>query len=91
MRSGVRISINPDDPAMFGSGGVTCDFVVAVLAWDLTLADLKRLIMNSIEDAAMSDQERAELMDSWLVRWDEFVIEQATPGSQTRCTISETE
>ncbi len=73
MRSGIRISINPDDPAIFGSGGVTCDFVVAVLAWDLSLADLKCLIMNSIEDAAMTEEEKAELMDSWEIRWDEFI------------------
>jgi len=73
MRSGIRISINPDDPAIFGSGGVTCDFVVAVLAWDLSLADLKCLIMNSIEDAAMTEEEKAELMDSWEIRWDDFI------------------
>lgn len=73
MRSGVRISINPDDPAMFGSSAVTYDFVVAVLAWDLSLSDVKRLIMNSIEDAAMTDSEKAELMDSWQIRWNAFV------------------
>ena len=76
MRSGIRISINPDDPAIFGSGGVTCDFVVAVLAWDLSLADVKRLIMNSIEDAAMTEEENAELMYSWQLRWDEFIDSQ---------------
>ncbi len=73
MRSGIRISINPDDPAIFGSNGVTCDFVVAVLAWDLSLADVKGLIMNSIEDAAMTEEEKAELMESWELRWDEFI------------------
>ena len=73
MRSGVRISINPDDPAMFGYTGVTIDFTVAVLAWDLSLSDLKRLIMNSIEDAAMTDSEAAELMSLWRIEWDEFI------------------
>lgn len=73
MRSGVRISINPDDPAMFGYTGVTFDFIVAVLAWDLSLSDVKRLIMNSIEDAAMTDPEKDELMNLWQTEWDEFI------------------
>ncbi len=29
--------------------------------------------MNSIEDAAMTEEEKAELMDSWELRWDEFI------------------
>ncbi|NOQ21371.1 MAG: hypothetical protein GQ565_01800 [Candidatus Aegiribacteria sp.] len=73
MRNGVRISINPDDPAMFGYTGVTFDFTVAVLAWDLSLSDVKRLIMNSIEDAAMTDSEEDELMSLWQGKWDEFI------------------
>lgn len=73
MRNGVRISINPDDPAMFGYTGVTFDFTVAVLAWDLSLSDVKGLIMNSIEDAAMTDSEEAELMNLWQDEWDEFI------------------
>ncbi|MBN2587302.1 MAG: hypothetical protein JXR55_08410, partial [Candidatus Fermentibacteraceae bacterium] len=75
MRSGVRISINPDDPAMFGYTGVTHDWVVATLAWDLTLGDIKRLIINSIEDAAMTDAEKAELMARWQAEWDAFIDE----------------
>jgi adenosine deaminase CECR1 len=75
MRSGVRISINPDDPAMFGYTGVTHDWVAVTLAWDLTLGDIKRLIVNSIEDAAMTDQERAELMTRWQTQWDAFIGE----------------
>ncbi len=73
MRNGVRISISPDDPAMFGYTGVTFDFTVAVLAWDLSLSDVKRLIMNSIEDAAMTDSEKDELMSLWQNEWDEFI------------------
>jgi adenosine deaminase CECR1 len=73
MRTGVRISISPDDPAMFGYTGVTFDYVVAVLAWDLSLSEVKRLIINSIEDAAMTDAEKAELMSTWQTEWDIFV------------------
>lgn len=29
--------------------------------------------MNSIEDAAMTEEENAELMDSWEIRWDDFI------------------
>jgi adenosine deaminase CECR1 len=75
MRSGVRISLNPDDPAMFGYTGVTHDFMVATLAWDLSLGDVKRIIMNSIEDAAMTDAEKAELMALWETEWNIFIDE----------------
>ena len=73
MRTGVRISISPDDPAMFGYTGVTFDYVVAVLAWDLSLSEVKRLIINSIEDAAMTGAEEAELMSTWQTEWDMFI------------------
>jgi len=73
MRTGVRISINPDDPAMFGYTGVTLDFVAASLAWDLSLSEVKRLLINSIEDAAMTDEEEAELMALWQIEWDMFI------------------
>lgn len=73
MRSGVRISINPDDPAMFGYTGVTHDWIVATLAWDLTLGDMKRLIIHSMEDAAMTEDEKDELMARWQLSWDAFI------------------
>jgi len=82
MRTGVRISINPDDPAMFGYTGVTFDYVAATLAWDLSLSEVKGLIINSIEDAAMTDAEEAELMRSWQAEWDMFISEAAGSGDR---------
>ena len=78
----MRISINPDDPAIFQSNGVTYDWVVAVLAWDLTLADVKRLILNSIEDAAMTDEEKLDLLRRWETQWEGF-IESCVSGEFT--------
>jgi len=58
---------------MFGYTGVTLDFVAASLAWDLSLSEVKRLLINSIEDAAMTDEEEAELMALWQIEWDMFI------------------
>jgi len=34
---------------------------------------VKRLVMNSIEDAAMTDSEKAELMFLWETEWNIFI------------------
>ena len=81
MRSGVRISLNPDDPAIFGYTGVTHDWTAAVLAWDLSLSEVKRLIVNSIEDAGMTDDEKDELMTVWQTEWDEFILRIVEEGA----------
>lgn len=48
LHEGLPVSINPDDPGFWGYEGVTLDYVYAFLAWDLDLADLKQLALNSI-------------------------------------------
>lgn len=52
------MSISPDDPGFFDSPGVTLDYVVAYLAWGLDLADLKKLALNSLEHAAVSEEQK---------------------------------
>lgn len=58
MAAGVAVSISSDDPGFFDYDGVTLDYVYAYLAWDLSLGDLKKLQINSIEHSAMDEDER---------------------------------
>jgi len=58
LAEGVPISISPDDPGFMGYEGVTLDYVYAFLAWSLDIADLKKLILNSIEYASVTDEEK---------------------------------
>jgi adenosine deaminase CECR1 len=73
LRGGVTCVISSDDPAVFGNDGLSYDFWEALLAWDLDLADLKRLALNSIEFSAMSAAEKDGAKARWQKKWDQFV------------------
>ena len=71
---GVKVSINPDDHGFFGSPGVTMDYVLAYLAWDLNLMDLKQLCLNSIEFAAINEADKQSLTKFFNYKWKEFLV-----------------
>ena len=56
-----------------GYEGVTLDYVYAYLSWDLDIADLKKLCLNSIQYAAVSDKEKDELTQLFVYKWDRFL------------------
>ena len=70
---GVAVSINPDDPGFFDYEGVTLDYVYAFLAWELSIADLKQLCLNSLEYAEISRKEKIKLRDFFDERWRRFL------------------
>lgn len=70
LRRGLPVSINSDDPGMFGYQGVTHDFLYATVLWNLSLAELKRLILNSIEHCT----EPEATLQVWEKKWSEFVL-----------------
>ena len=57
LQAGVPVSISSDDPSLFHYDGVTLDFVYAFLAWELNLADLKQLCVNSITYSSLDEKE----------------------------------
>lgn len=59
LHQGLPISINPDDPGFMSYEGTTLDYVYAYLAWDLDLADLKQLCLNSLIYSSVSEVEKA--------------------------------
>ena len=73
LKHGVKMSISPDDPGFFESPGVTLDYVVAYLAWDLNLSDLKQLCYNSIEFAAIPEEDKRPLYIFFEDRWRRFL------------------
>ena len=58
LHAGLPVSISPDDPGFFDAEGVTLDYVYAFLAWELDLADLKKLCLNSLDYALINDEEK---------------------------------
>lgn len=73
LKHGVKVSISPDDPGFFESPGVTLDYVVAYIAWDLNLSDLKQICLNSIEFAAVPEEEKKPLYTFFDDRWRRFL------------------
>lgn len=56
IHQGLQISINSDDPGLFGYDGVTLDYVYAMGAWRLSLMDLKKLSINGIKYASIDEK-----------------------------------
>ena len=50
------------------------DYVLAYLAWDLNLMDLKQLCLNSIEFAAISEADKQNLTKFFNMKWKEFLV-----------------
>ena len=75
---GVPVTISPDDPAIFGYQGVSFDYWAAVMAWDMSLADVKKCILNSIEYSSLNTVEKDELMKKWQKQWIKFINDLTT-------------
>jgi adenosine deaminase CECR1 len=58
LSKGIQASISSDDPGLFGYEGVTLDYVYAAGAWMLDLRDLKKLSLNGIKYASISEEKK---------------------------------
>lgn len=54
INQGLQITISPDDPGFFNNWGVTLDLTYALLAWELTIRDLKQLSINGIRYSSLN-------------------------------------
>jgi len=70
---GVAVSISPDDPGFFDSPGVTLDYVVAYIAWNLDLSDLKQLCLNSLKHAAIPEEDKEKVRQYFDYSWIKFL------------------
>ena len=61
LSKGVQCSINSDDPGLFGYEGVALDWVYATGCWQLDLRDLKKLSLNGIKYASISEESKNKL------------------------------
>jgi adenosine deaminase CECR1 len=63
LHKGLQASISSDDPGFFGYEGVTMDYLMASLAWELDLMDVKKLTLNGITYSSVSDEKKKELKE----------------------------
>ncbi len=69
---GIPIVLSPDDPGMMRYRWVY-DWVAATSAWDLSLADIKQMILDSYEYSGYNEQDRAAAVDAWELDWYRWV------------------
>jgi len=70
---GVVISINPDAGGMFGYPGVTLDWLAITLEWDLSLAELRSFVWNSVYCSSLEQVEKASLYEMLHHDWKAFL------------------
>ncbi len=73
LRDGVPVTLNPDDPGMM-QATLSHDFYAVFMAWDLDLADLKQLALNSLRYSSLNADEQAQAIAAWTVRWHAFIV-----------------
>lgn len=73
----VNLSINSDDPGVFGYEGLSYDFWMAYLNWDLTLRDLKKLTFNSISFSTLNPSEKKQALKNLQKEWNGWVTNHA--------------
>jgi len=73
LRRGVPCVLSNDDPGILGNDGLSYDFWVATLAWELDLRALKQLAMNSLRYSGMTDAEKRTALAAWQEQWDAWL------------------
>ena len=68
IKRGLNVTISSDDCAIFDTSYITDDLLLAYLCWDLSVADIKRCIKNSLQGDPALDA----LFES---SWDSFISE----------------
>ena len=73
LRHGVQGCISPDDPGVFDYNGLSYDYWTIVMAWELDLRSIKKLILNSLTYSALSNLEKKKSIEAWEEKWNAFV------------------
>lgn len=75
LRTGLPLTLCSDDPAFMERETLTDDYFAAVSAWDLTLADLKQLGINSIAYSGLSGRAKTGALKAYSALWERFLDE----------------
>jgi len=79
LSQGLAVTINSDDPLIYGNHGLTYDFWASYMSWNLTLSGLKKLSSNSIQYSSLPEPLKitrlAQLKDMWNV-WIQTILNQ---------------
>ena len=56
-----------------GYEGVTLDFLYVFICWELDIADLKQLVLNSIKYSSVTEKEKEDLNTFFDYKWNRFL------------------
>jgi adenosine deaminase CECR1 len=73
MNFGIQISINSDDPTIYGNQGLSYDMWASFISWNLTLSSLKKLTFNSINYSALSDTAKNYKINQLVGLWNNWI------------------
>ncbi len=73
LRSGMAISLCSDDPAYMENETLTDDYFSAVISFNIGLADLKQLGLNSIMYSGLDSDEKLASLKAYNKLWNEFI------------------
>ncbi|MCW1961411.1 adenosine kinase [Chryseobacterium viscerum] len=73
LSNGVQCSINSDDPSVYGYTGLSYDFWVAMVYWELDVKALKKLVFNSINYSSLNENEKKNSLSYLNQQWNDFV------------------
>ncbi|MCJ7932524.1 MAG: adenosine kinase [Chryseobacterium sp.] len=74
LSNGIQCSINSDDPSVYGYEGLSYDFWVAFIYWELDIKALKKLVFNSINYASMNENEKKQALAYLNKQWMDFIL-----------------
>jgi adenosine deaminase CECR1 len=73
LSNGIQCSISSDDPSVYGYTGLSYDFWVTQIYWELDVKALKKLVFNSITYSSMTDNEKKKAVTYLNQQWNDFV------------------
>ncbi|KAI0063425.1 adenosine deaminase-like growth [Artomyces pyxidatus] len=79
LNNGIPVALSSDDPAVFGSMGLSYDFFQVIVSSEVTgLITLGQMARDSLEFSTLPTSEKEEAIASWERRWHRFVEEVAS-------------
>jgi len=73
LNNGLPVTISSDDPIIYGYQGVTYDYYMAYMAWNLEISGLKQLTLNSLTYSALSPTEKTVAVQQWQQSWNAWI------------------
>jgi adenosine deaminase CECR1 len=73
LSNGIQCSISSDDPSVYGYTGLSYDFWVVLVYWELDVKALKKLVFNSINYSSLNENEKKKSVAYLTQQWNDFV------------------